>query len=355
MTQEEKQQHANDISNRIIPCFLEDSTVSELKKLNIQDLIIIINNASWAEKKKIFILDADKEKRFNERLALSRELLCADILDAESIYIFYDKVTHLPFISDDDEIFVFSEKKYADYALDYFRQQMRDWDSVKVKNEDIKMVFSNCFFYCGVKTILLDNGQNYTSINAEGLIEKPDYTEKTEIETPIENPEYFNAVIKLMEELYWRGMYEEKETFLHKKEDTMIIKFNEARFLVPVKGLDSLVHPDPSTDKDSITIPSFAVSCGNSSESEEALPVFTDWNEFTKVYSKKEWSGWVVKPDDLKALIKERLVMNPGSLCFVIDTAMLRGQIEIYNKELKNTQADKPQKKEQKTVKETGK
>ena len=102
--------------------------------------------------------------------------------------------------------------------------------------------------------------------------------------------------------------------------------FRGASFLVPVKGMDQIakrIDAKGSVKKGTqISIP--CLSKGNGKNETNATPVFTDWDEFCKVYSQEEWGGWIWKASDLMGAPEDMIVVNSGTLGFEMSKGMIR-------------------------------
>lgn len=105
-------------------------------------------------------------------------------------------------------------------------------------------------------------------------------------------------------------------------EDHMIWTFVNAKFLVPAKGMSNL------NKGEKIIIPSLP------NGKNKATPVFTDWNQFNRVYSQKEWDGRVWAAKDLLYVPDDVIVINAGEIGFVMDKRMIARVLEIYKKEV---------------------
>ena len=166
----------------------------------------------------------------------------------------------------------------------------------------------------GAQSFLINDG-DYASLTAKAdeVIARPDFSGVPLIQRPVTNPELFRAIAELKQEACWQATYDGKEKVLNELENSMITTFADARLLVPVKGLGQALKKGGK-----IIIPSL------SNGEILATPAFTDWNEFSKVYSKDEWGGWIWRLDDLISAPDERVVINAGSLGFRMEKSNLQ-------------------------------
>lgn len=94
MTREERQKHANEISNKYVPGLLatDGKTMQKIAGLPIQDIITIHNNAIWATEKGIFL------KSDMSAVETARKTVLKKIREAKAIWTVTDRVTDAPFI-----------------------------------------------------------------------------------------------------------------------------------------------------------------------------------------------------------------------------------------------------------------
>ena len=279
MTAEERKQHNNDISNEIIPHLLENGIEIRLCELSIQDLIVIQKNARYALETKMFHMDDEQSFRFNQMIEQIYFMIIDKGKTADKLYLFIDKKTKMPYIDRDFRIFLFSEKEFAEDALDYFMQQLRFWEIKEISKEDIVKTLGQSFYMNGASGVLIDNGQTYIAFKAEEILEAPDFSNTHPMDIPITNPNYLAALTSLVQEQNWNANYPEKGRYLRYYEEQMIIEFCNAKFLIPVKGMPKFGSDHEITlhEGAKISIPSLSNGENN------ATPVFTDWNQFNKV------------------------------------------------------------------------
>lgn len=320
MTKEERNQHNNDISNKFIPRLLEPGMLGKLDELSIQDLIVIQKNAKNALDKKIFYMNEDQSLKFGGAIEQIQSMIADKVKKADKLYVIIDKTTRMPYLNNDARIFVFSEEEFANEALDYFTQQMRRWEIKEISKEDIVATLGKSFYMNGAFGILLDYGQTFIHIFSEDLIETPDFSDTRPENIPVANPDFLRILTMLEQERHWGVTYEGKESRLRFFEDHMILTFVNAKFLVPAKGMSNL------SKGGKIIIPSL------SNGKDKATPVFTDWDQFNKIYSQKEWDGWVWTAKDLLHAPDDTVVINVGEICFTMSKKMITQIFEIYHK-----------------------
>lgn len=322
MTKEERNQHNNDISNKFIPRLLEPGMSGKLEELSIQDLIVIQKNAKYALDEKIFHMNEGQSLKFGEAIEQIQSMIANKVKKADKLYVMIDKATRMPYLDNDASIYVFSEEEFANEALDYFTQQMRTWEIKEIPRENIVSTLGCCFFMNGALGIVVDNGQTFIHIFLEDLLKAPDFSDSRPENVPVVNPDFLRILTMLEQERCWRVTYEGKASRLRFFEDHMILTFVNAKFLVPAKGMSNL------SKGGKIIIPS--LSNGES----KATPVFTDWNQFNRIYSQKEWDGWVWTAKDLLHAPDDVIVINAGEIGFAMDKKMIAQILKVYEKEI---------------------
>ena len=347
-TRENRQQHANAIRDKYIPAIISDEALwDDAGKLSAQDLIILQKSVREAKEKGLFNKDQasfdDDEIAKKADAAVSRlvTMIVDKIKAASAIWTVTDGITRLPFIDDNDCVWLFSEKAYADECVDYFMQQYRTTFKVtEIKNPDVLPFLGTASHLQGAAAFTIDNGQAYIVIKAGDIVVAPDFSNVPAINRPVMNPAYCRALAKFQQERLWRASYPEKGEKLRRLENEMIKTFCEAKFLVPVKGMENVVKDDPNAEGAGvmqkgakITIP-MLTAAGEGENKKTATPAFTDWEEFNKIYSQKEWGGWIWTVRDLLAAPDDNVVINAGSLSFSLSKKMIGRMTDIYEQEL---------------------
>lgn len=345
MTREERQKHANEISNKYVPGLLaaDGKTMQEIASLPIQDIITIHNNAIWAAEKGIFL------KSDMSAVETARKTVLKKIREAKAIWTVTDRVTDAPFIDDSDSAWLFSEKEIADECVDYFRQQYRTTLEVtEIPGGEIEDFLGMTAYARGAGSFIIDNGRYHLVVRAEEIAMRPDFSALTSAENPVVNPVLFRSIAKFQQETFWKANYKGKAEKMRAFEADMIRAFCEARFIVPVKvsSKPGSTIPIISTSEPGsadtfistgtiISIPSLVNVDGR-----KATPVFTDWKELSAAYPGSEWSGWVWTIDDLFAAPNDTIVVNCKSLCLVATKKLLTQMKEVNETELRKAGTD---------------
>lgn len=301
----------------------KETLIEGLEKLEIQEIIFLICSAKHFKENKSFLND-----NFDEKIQMFLKVLRDRIEDAAELYIAYDNNTNYPYIDVDDRIWMFSKEEYATNAKDYFMQQLIILDMKKISHEEIMKTFAH-LHRLGIKKIVMDNGEYNIEINRDDILPPPDWSDTKKISIPVENPELQHAMIQFFQMAHSKNNSQGREQTLHQLEDKMLDEVINAKYLIPMQLKEEEPSiPDEhgnSTLKKGTTM-QFANLVSNDDDT-QALPAFTDWTEFEKVYDKNIWSGNIATYDDLLAVSQK---MN----CIVINCKGIPLNINEKNKHM---------------------
>lgn len=348
MTKEERNQHAKDISDQYIPNLLRIEVMEDIDRLSIQDLITLYSDAGYAIENGMFEeinleqLKSGGEKAVKFDIARNKILNIAieKLKGAPELWTITDKMTNSPFIDDIDQVWIFTEKQLADECLDYYMQQYRTtWEVTEIL--DAEVFFAKTSYLKGAKAYRIDMGA-YAGLNLkrEQVAKAPDFTDIPEINRPVINPEFYCAISKFLEEIYYHCDYDGKREKLKIFEDNWIKNFGTSKFLVPFKGLtdDNKQEIEKSgvlSKGATFSIPSLSKTSKDGHVT-NYTPVFTDWNEFQMIYKKDEWDGQIWAAKDLLSAPEDNIVINPGSFRFELKKKNIEQALNIYHEESKS-------------------
>lgn len=328
MTQEEKDQHEMEICGDIIPRLCDSDVWNDIEKLNVQDTITVSHQATSALKNGVldnmFNDSYFSRKNFEKAIEHINSLIPQKILSLPMLYTLNDRSTNLPFIDENGLMYLFSEREYAENALDYYTQQFRIWELKEVEHKYIYPFLGHEFYDCGAKGAIIDNGQNYNRHNAEEFIKKPDYSNMPEEQRPVSNPDYIRALTMLQQERYWRANYDNKSKVLTAYEDEMIRTFTKARFIVPFKDIK------PTADSNGFN-PGAGIQFAmlKNDKGDNVTPIFSDWDQFALQYDLEEWKGWMMRSEELSNGFFNAVVLNVNTLGFVMTRDFMGKMFEI--------------------------
>lgn len=290
---------------------------SDLEILDIQELIFLIDSAKYFKEKEAFTGDD-----FEHKITYYYEAVLDKVKNADELYLAINQKTNYPHIDDNGNGWLFSNKEYANEAKDYYLQQLIMLDFMKLVKDNIIETFANLFRY-GIEHLLIDNGQYVLQIKRGDILPPPDWSNITDIQIPVMNPNLSFAMLQFFQNIYTDNNYPGKQQNLHILENKMLEEVLTAKYLVPMKLQEK--EPSKPDEEGMKTLTEGALiqfpNLVNQTNNTEWLPAFTDWEEFQKMYSKEEWSGNIASYDDLIALSNksEGIVINPGGVSLKIN------------------------------------
>ncbi|MEF2966656.1 enhanced serine sensitivity protein SseB [Paenibacillus sp. M1] len=310
--------------------------LDECRELEIQELIFLIDSAKHFKEQGTF----DGEQ-LEQRKKAFYDLLKEKVINAKSLYIAYDKNTNYPYMDAEDRIWMFSKKKYAAHARDYFMQQLLMLDMKRVAGDDILKAFAE-LHSLGIPKIIIDNGQYHIEIDRDEILPPPDFSGTPEISIPVTNPDLQRALIRFFQTAYTQNNFEGKQQVLQELEDQMIDEVVRAKYLLPMQLKEQEPAPPDEQGKKTLkegTVIQFAVLGG---EGETTwLPVFTDWTEFEKAFDKSVWSSNIVSYDDVLRISEnmDGIIINSRGIPLTIDDKN-KERIEAYRRESGESKAE---------------
>ena len=173
-----------------------------------------------------------------------------------------------------------------------------------------------------MENFILDNGAYSMQIKREEILPPPDWSGLEPINVPVTNPSLRFAVNTYLAEARWGVDYAEREDNLKNKENQMISELRKGKFLIPIKSTDvEKTGKNESILNNGRTI-NFALI--TNSQEKAFVPLFTDWLEFEKSYSKDEWNGMIITIKDAFSMAKnnEGMVINPFGENLIISNVL---------------------------------
>ena len=320
----DKLQHEKDLCGELVPRMFDSDVWEDIDRLDVLDTILVFRQAKDVIRKGLFddLYDATYHRKdvFEAATARLGVELCRKVMALPAIYTLIDNSTMLPALDKNGGFFLFTEKKFADLALDYHMQQMHIWQVREIEQKDIYPFLGNEFYDNGAQYAVINDGQDWSLNRPEEFIPRP---RRDGPDAPVSNPDYIRALTMLQQELHWHADYDGKKKVLREYEDEMIRQFASARFLVPFKS-DGPFEPGKQ-----ITFASLSNGEGRS-----ALPVFSDWDQFAMAYDLDEWQGWAVGADELPDLPSDTKVLNVSTLAFAMSNSFLGQMLSIYRNEM---------------------
>jgi hypothetical protein len=321
------------VAEELILLFLQSHSPVEsaYDEINIQELIFLINRAKY-----LMMSQKDESEWLIERMKEFYIRLKEKIKAAEELYIAYDQHTNYPYVDIEGRVWIFSNEQYAAEAEDYYLQQFIMLFIKKISGDEITKTFG-LLHLLGLPFILVDNGQYYIEVNRDELLPPMDWNDTPENQIPVTNPDLQHAMILFFQTMRSRQNTPDKEELLQSLENNLIDETIKARYLIPMQ----LIEQNPSTPDDEGTITlkqgdriQFAILETN--EKFNWLPVFTDWFEFEKMYSKERWSSYIGTYEDILELSTNMtgVLINPQGIGLKLD-ATVKANIEKHRQEKK--------------------
>lgn len=321
---EDSLQHEKDLCGELVPRLFDSDVWEDIGKLSVEDTILVLRQAQDVMRKGLFddLYDDTcfRKDVFEAATARLGRELCGKVMALPEIYTLIDNSTMLPALDSRGGFYLFTNKAFADEALDYRMQQMHVWEVKTIEQKDIYPFLGNEFYDNGAQYAIINDGQDWSMNRPEEFIERPRHDGG---EAPVSNPDYIRALTLLQQELHWRANYEGKKAALRDYENEMIRTFAGARFLVPFKA-DGGFEAGGSM--------SFASVSG--ADGRKAMPIFSDWDQFAMAFDLDEWKGWVVKATELPDYPAETVVLNLATIAFAMDKRFLGQMLAIYSDEM---------------------
>ena len=106
------------------------------------------------------------------------------VLGLPEIYTLIDSSTRLPALSEGGACFIFTERGFADEALDWHLQRMRNWYVIAIEQKNIYPFLGSEFYNNGAHFVIIDDGQEGKETRSpEELVPRPDFSAVNELNT----------------------------------------------------------------------------------------------------------------------------------------------------------------------------
>ena len=211
--------------------------------------------------------DPEYIKQLKQEIEELDDAIISSIINADSIYIVYHEKTHAPYIDDKDNIWVFTEYKFAKNITSYSKRKGIDLYIKEISKTNTPNYWAEHLFFNGFDSILLNNGKNPYLINAKKFysISNKEVLENSDLVyyylnyiQEKNNPDVTNKKIKL-------------KTL----SDNIIDEMKVGKFLLPLK--------EDKIEEELEEIPLDAIPFVEKN-SFKLLPLFTDWNKFLRAF-----------------------------------------------------------------------
>lgn len=273
-----------------------------LENFSIQEMIYALRIYKYFNEKNLI---ENYENNYNNL----KNHLILQIKNSEYVFLTIDRKLKYPFINM-GRMDIYSNEMIAQEAIQHYSEQHRKLDikkvAIKAKVDKLQIDLSSYLYYMGIGPIRVDMGRYSTELNLNEIFDNEYQTEQTLV-----NPKLRFAMIDFLEEINWKGNFKGKQEIVIEKENRMLSEIKKGRYIIPVQlsEREDTVNNNNSIDlEDSVNF-----SRLKSSNGEFYAPIFTDWTEFKKKYSKNGWNGLIVSYNELKNFCKNfsGVVINP--------------------------------------------
>lgn len=275
---------------------------NDLEMMSITDCAEIWRLFGWFHSKTISNETEAAKAETREKIDRLAAALSKKILAANEIYCVYNKATGEPHmfsktVSQENGSYMctppdimlitkaYSEPYSAMYPADKF-------EIVKIENGEKRdgiYNFLGSAFYsngaCGI-SILSDR----TSISAEVIVPKPDYSDSKTIEIPVTNPDLVRWLLLIGQ--LGKPDNADAETVYKLYYRFMSIEILKANLLIPMKNEGEI----PAPDEDGKTVLEKGVKLNfptmKGKHERDAVRMFTDWKRLRMVFG-QEWGGLI--------------------------------------------------------------
>lgn len=292
---------------------LPDSRLVELRKLIEEGITqekidpLIIQELSFIIK----CIRAEKSAD-DDTLALVVKTIINKINNADELFITVDLSTNTPFLNN-GVADVYSFKSYAEDAVDYYGKQFRRLAVRQMNNKKGTMPLFIYLALLGIKYVTIDNGQQHIQLEVNDFINDEllagSIIEKSEDHPEFFNPEFRYAMNNCLAELRWPVNYPNRNANCEAKDKAMWEAFKASNLLVPIKQTIEEVDGEKirAVPDGNVSIPHV-----NNGNGDTMIAIFTDLDEFQKMYPVNEWG--VILVNGIKTLSLDDnvgLVINP--------------------------------------------
>lgn len=279
----------------------------DLENMSIADCAEAWKLYGWYITKNKLAETDEQKAEYRKKTAVVVDEMCKKILDAREIYCVCNTVTGEPhlfsktikqeqgFFCTPPEIVLIP----AAYARVYKeRYSTGNFELKKITNgEDksgIRKFLADAFYIdgaCGASVI-----SDMSSVPAEKLVEKPDYSDRNEADTPVTNPELERWILLLTQ--LGQPKTEEDEIIYKLYFRFMSREITKAKLLVPVM-IDGEI---PAPNKNGVTLITedmkISFSTMSSKDGRDAVRMYTDYKKFRAEFT-DEWNAMIGPVDNM--------------------------------------------------------
>lgn len=246
--------------------------------------------------------DEDSYKTIRKKIENVAKVICTKILKSDSIYCVYNKITGQPhlfsrtvdqqngtYMCTPPDIMIFT-KAYKDILASHYPKDKFEIKEIVngADKKEIENFLETVFYINGANGISVIS--EHTSISAEMLVAKPDFSNISEINIPVTNPDLVRWLLLIAqlgpadkgdEELIYKLYYNFMKSELMK-----------AKFIVPIKHTGDILPLDENgkTVLKEGTIITFSTIDGKYGR--PAIQMYTDWKRL-RAEMGEDWKGLI--------------------------------------------------------------
>lgn len=276
-------------------------TQDELDRMSITDGAEMWRLYSWYRCKVLpTATDADRAKDM-QKIAKLAEAIVTKMLSVSQIYCVYSKITGEPamfsetvdqkdgtYMCTPPDIWILT-RPYKDVIGATFPAEKYEIREIKNDQSNAISDFFGSIFYmngaCGVRVV-----NSNTSISAEKIVEKPDFSNLPEINRPVMNPDLERWILLIAE--LGHPDTPDKELIYKLYFSFMSRELVKAKFLIPMKA-DNDTSPDENgkvvIEKDT----TIAMATIEGKHGRPAVRMFTDWKRLRQGMKGEGWNGFI--------------------------------------------------------------
>ncbi len=274
---------------------------NDIEKLSLADLAEIWHLFIWHMSKNDNNIDEESRKQYVKKQESLVEAICQKLLAVKEIYCIYSKATGEPYMFSKTikqengymctppHILLFT-KSMSKIIMSSLSEEI--YGVMQIKNgEDGKGIYNflgSVFYLNGVNEVAIQ--VHNTTIPAQMLVPKPDYSNIQPGNIPVTNPDVVRWMLLMGQIGTPKG--DDAEVIYRLYYGFMARELKKAKLLIPMQHDGQL----PKGDKDGNAVlkkdVQIKIATGPGKGERPAVRMFTDWRQLRMAYG-EEWSGMV--------------------------------------------------------------
>lgn len=274
----------------------------DMDSLSLADCAEIWRLFIWFQTQVVKQRDEEKLKVHRERLKQLAIAMGKKLLVADSIYCVYSKATGEPYmfsqtVRQENGNYMCTPPHILVVTKKYEKQVMQTLPADKFEmrcienGEDKQGIYNflgSTFYLNGACEVAIQAHQS--TVAAEMIVQKPDYSQKKPINVPVTNPNLVRWMLLIGQMGKPEG--EDQDLIYRLYYRFMSMEMTKANFLIPMKHDGEM----PKTDEDGKTVLKEGMSMQfptmDGKYGRPAVRMFTDWKRLRMAFN-EEWSGMI--------------------------------------------------------------